>query len=92
MKAEPAQIQNFAPSILALRNGKAALQIYQDLQKRHPSVLRNKSAELRSFTGSDQTPWVQLLAVPPSTKEEAEAVCVRLGPEAKALGCKVVPY
>ena len=92
VKAEPAQIQNFAPSILALRNGKAALQIYQDLQKRHPSVLRNKSAELRSFTGSDQTPWVQLLAVPPSTKEEAEAVCVRLGPEAKALGCKVVPY
>lgn len=92
VKTEPAQVPKFAPSILALRDGKAALQIYQDLQKRHPSVLGNKSAELRNFTGSDQTPWVQLLAVPSSSKEEAEAICVRLGPEAKALGCKVVPY
>jgi len=92
VKAESAKIQKFAPSILALRDGKAALQIYQDLQKRHPSVLGNKSAELRNFTGSDQTPWVQVLAVPSSSKEEAEAVCVKLGPEATALGCKVVPY
>ena len=92
VKTESAQVQKFAPSILALRDGKAALQIYQDLQKRHPSVLGNKSAELRNFTGSDQTPWVQLLAVPSSSKEEAEAVCVKLGPEATALGCKVVPY
>ena len=92
VKTESAQVQKFAPSILALRDGKAALQIYQDLQKRHPSVLGNKSAELRNFTGPDQTPWVQVLAVPTSSKEEAEAVCVKLGPEATALGCKVVPY
>ncbi|MCB1484137.1 MAG: hypothetical protein KDJ17_04505 [Hyphomicrobiaceae bacterium] len=92
VKPTPQPVQKFAPVILVLRDGKVALQIYQDLQKRHPAVLGGKTAELRSFTGTDQTPWVKLLAVPSVSKEEAEAICQQLGSEGKALGCNVVPY
>lgn len=92
VKPMPQPAQKFAPVILVLRDGKTALQIYQDLQKRHPAVLGNKTAELRSFTGTDQTPWVRLLAVPAVSQEDAEAICQQLGTEGQALGCKVVPY
>lgn len=92
VKPSPAPVQKFAPVILVLRDAKAALQIYQDLQKRHALVLGNKTAELRNFTGSDQTPWVQLLAVPAASKEDAESICQSLGSEGKALGCTVTPY
>ncbi|MEZ5899110.1 MAG: hypothetical protein R3D51_06405 [Hyphomicrobiaceae bacterium] len=92
IKPTPQPVQKFAPVILVLRDGKVALQIYQDLQKRHPAVLGNKTAELRSFTGTDQTTWVQLLAVPSTSKKDAEAICEQLGSEGKALGCNVVSY
>jgi len=82
----------FAPVILVLKDSKAALQIFQDVQRRHTAVLGNKTAEIRSVTGTDQTPWAQILAVPPSSKEEAQALCQQLGVEGTALGCKVVPY
>jgi len=92
VKTEPVPAQKFAAAILALRDGKAALQIYQDLQNRHPGVLGSKKGELRSFNGPDQTPWVQVLVLPPSSKEDAQAICQNLGAEGTALGCKVVSY
>lgn len=92
VKDEPVPTQKFAAAILALRDGKAALQIYQDLQNRHPGVLGSKKGELRSFNGPDQTPWVQVLVLPPSSKEDAQAICQNLGAEGAALGCKVVSY
>ncbi len=92
VKTEPVPAQKFAAAILALRDGKAALQIYRDLQNRHAGVLGNKKGELRSFNGPDQTPWVQVLVLPPSSKEDAQAICQNLGAEGAALGCKVVSY
>ncbi len=88
----PATAGRFAPVLLTLRDGPAALQIFEGLQKRHPDALANKKAEMRNFVGPDGQEWYRLLAVPAVTQAEATEVCHLLGSEGEALGCTVAAY
>ena len=87
----PAAAPRFAPILLTLRDGPSALQVFEDLQKRHASALANKRAELRSFVGPDGNTWFRLIAVPAVAEAEAKKLCQALGAEGKALGCTVAP-
>ncbi|MEQ1716487.1 MAG: hypothetical protein ABL907_10960 [Hyphomicrobium sp.] len=91
-KPAPPAKEKFAPVLLTLRDGDAALRIFKELQQRHPAALGDKTAELRAFIGPDQRPWHRLLAVPASAKGKAEDVCKALGEEGTALGCEVALY
>ncbi len=81
----------FVPVLLTLKDQTSALQVFRDLQKRHPA-LATKTAELRSIVGPDQQNWYQVLAVPSGTQAEATELCRKLGPEGEALDCKVAAY
>ena len=87
----PAAAPRFAPILVTLRDGPAALQIFEELKQRHAAVLANKSAQLRSFVGPDGNTWFHLIALPAVTEAEARNLCQALGAEGKALGCSVAP-
>jgi hypothetical protein len=83
---------HFAPVLVTLKDKAAALQIFDDLQKRHAAALANKKAEFRSFVGPDGQTWYHVVAAPPVTEAEASNVCRSLGPEGEALDCAVAAY
>ena len=68
------------------------MQIFGDLQHRHPATLSNKRGELKSFVGPDGQTWYHVIAVPAVTEAEAGAICRSLGPEGEALDCTVAAY
>ena len=84
--------EHFAPVLVTLKDKAAALQIFEDLQKRHAATLANKKAELRSFVGPDGQTWYHVAALPAVTEAEAREVCHSLGSEGEALDCTVAPY
>jgi hypothetical protein len=83
---------HFAPVLVTLKDKAAALQIFEDLQKRYAATLANKKAELKSFVGPDGQTWYHVAALPAATEAEAKAVCHALGSEGEALDCTVAPY
>lgn len=90
VKAEPAQ--EFAPVLIELKNKDSLQRIFGDLQKRYPGSLGTKHAELRPVAGPDNETWFALVAAPGGAKADADAICRTLGPEGKALGCRVIRY
>ena len=87
----PTAAPRFAPILVTLRDGPAALQIFEELKQRHGPTLADKRAHLKSFVGPDGNTWFRLIALPAVTEAEARKLCQALGAEGKALGCKVGP-
>ncbi len=85
----PAAAPRFAPMLFELRDGPAALQVFEDLKKRHGEVLADKQGELRTYVGSDGNTWYRVVALPAGTEAEAIKICRSLGSEGHALGCTV---
>lgn len=84
--------RHFTPILMSLKDKTAALQIFEDLQRRHAAALANKRAEAASFIGPDGQLWYHVRALPAVTKAEAMEVCRALGPEGEAFDCTVAPY
>ena len=87
--APSAAAPRYASMFMTLKDGAAALQIFEDLKIRHAEVLADKRGELRSYVGSDGQTWYRVVALPAGTEVEATKICQSMGSEGHALGCTV---
>jgi hypothetical protein len=87
-----APVGRYVPMLIELKDASAAKEIFADLQQRHPAVLSNKTAEIKSFTGSDGETWYHVVVLPVASEAEAIALCRSLGSEGEALDCRATPY
>jgi hypothetical protein len=81
----------YVPVLILLKNPAAALQVYSQLRKRHPTLLGTKTAAVKSVTMDNNETWYRVVLNPAGTKDAAQSVCQQLGAEGVALGCSVRP-